>query len=342
MGDVTEATRTADGTADRRSMSPRRGRIADEHLASGPGQARGRPAGADRAARRGAPAHRGRARRRQDDAGQGAGRLARRTVRRIQFTPDLLPSDVTGVSIFDQERRSSSSGRARSSPTSCWPTRSTAPRPRPSPRCWRHGGAPGHRRRRELRAGPPFLVIATQNPVDMEGTYPLPEAQLDRFIARISMGYPAARRAGDARRPGHRDPLERLQPVADAAGGARPRGGRRPAARRPSHGATSSRSSRPPAAPPMRLGASPRAGLQLVRAARAAAALAGRDPVLPDDVQELAAPGAGPSPAADAGRRRSPARAPSRWSPSLQAGAPGPARALRPRVRGGPERRCPP
>ena len=121
------------------------------------------------------------------------------------------------------------------------------------------------------------MVIATQNPIEMEGTYPLPEAQRDRFMARVSMGYP--RRAAEiAMLDEHaaHDPLDDLTPVTDAADGAQadrdrsrtvyvaPRG---PAA-------TSSTSPpRPARTPDLRLGASPRATLHLLRAAKAAAAL---------------------------------------------------------------------
>jgi MoxR-like ATPase len=138
----------------------------------------------------------------------------------------------------------------------------------------------------------PFMVVATQNPVEMDGTYPLPEAQRDRFTARISVGYPdpAAELAMIDEHAGA-DPLEQLRPVADARAvrtvvetvrrvhvgpevrqycvelvGATRRGAE------------------------VRLGASPRATLHLVRAARALAALAGRSYVVPDDVQTIAVP----------------------------------------------------
>jgi MoxR-like ATPase len=140
----------------------------------------------------------------------------------------------------------------------------------------------------ELEA--PFMVVATQNPIEMEGTYPLPEAQRDRFTARVSMGYPSPE-AELEMLDTHGGPaaLDDLEPVTDAQ-----------AVRklidvvRSVHvsdevkryvvdlvGATRK-------APELRLGASPRAALQLLRASRAAASLAGRDYVLPDDVQGLA------------------------------------------------------
>jgi MoxR-like ATPase len=142
----------------------------------------------------------------------------------------------------------------------------------------------------ELQA--PFMVIATQNPIEMEGTYPLPEAQRDRFTARIAMGYPDPR-AELAMLNGHGavDPLNKLGAVADAA-----LVRRLIATVRDVHAAdavqqyaialvTATRE-----APEVRLGASPRSTLQLLRTARAVAALEGRDYVLPDDLQTLAVP----------------------------------------------------
>jgi MoxR-like ATPase len=138
----------------------------------------------------------------------------------------------------------------------------------------------------------PFLVMATQNPIEMEGTYPLPEAQRDRFTARVSMGYPdrdAEMAMLDERATA--DPLTSLAPVADAAAvralvAAVGRLHVAEAVRRYVVGLVEATRR----SPDLRLGASPRAGLQLLRAARAAAALAGRDHVLPDDVQSLAVP----------------------------------------------------
>jgi MoxR-like ATPase len=139
---------------------------------------------------------------------------------------------------------------------------------------------------------PPFLVIATQNPIEMEGTYPLPEAQRDRFMARISMGYPSRENElAMIDHHGAHSPLDDLTPVTDAATVVRLT---RTAAM--VHVATdvkryvlalveASRHSGD-----LRLGASPRASLQLVRAARAWAALDGRDYVVPDDIQDLAVP----------------------------------------------------
>ena len=222
--------------------------------------------------------------------------LARSTdgsVRRIQFTPDLLPSDITGVSAYNQERRefefkpgpvfanivvgdeiNRASPKTQSALLECMEERQVTVDGTTYP------------------LAPPFMVIATQNPIEMEGTYPLPEAQRDRFTARIAMGYPSAESELamlDAH--GSASPLAELQPVARAEDIRE-----LIVAVRQVHVAdalkqyvislvTATRST-----PELRLGASPRATLHLLRASRAAAALAGRDFVIPDDVQALALP----------------------------------------------------
>jgi MoxR-like ATPase len=215
------------------------------------------------------------------------------TVRRIQFTPDLLPSDVTGVSVYDQETR-----EFEFKPGAIFANLVVADEiNRASPKtqsalleCMEERQVTVDGVSYELAR--PFLVMATQNPIEMEGTYPLPEAQRDRFTARVSMGYPdreAELAMLDERATA--DPLASLPAVADAAtvkdlitavGTLHVSEAVRryvvalvDATRR---------------SPDLRVGASPRAGLQLLRAARAAAALAGRDHVLPDDVQALAVP----------------------------------------------------
>ena len=106
-----------------------------------------------------------------------------------------------------RETRRSGSCTGRSSPTSCWPTRSTARRPRPRRRCCRRC-----RSTRSPSAGQtyhlpePFFVLATQNPIEQEGTYPLPEAQLDRFMLELRIGYPTKSRGRGDRRADHRRP----------------------------------------------------------------------------------------------------------------------------------------
>jgi MoxR-like ATPase len=138
----------------------------------------------------------------------------------------------------------------------------------------------------------PFLVLATQNPVEYEGTYPLPEAQVDRFMMRLSMGYPSA--AGEvAMLAAHEagDRVGELEPVAGAA--------ELLAAQDAASRVLTSDALRAYVVallgvtrqdPRVELGASPRAGLMLLRAAKARALLEGRDHALPDDVQALAEP----------------------------------------------------
>ena len=215
------------------------------------------------------------------------------SMRRIQFTPDLLPSDVTGVSVYNQEARefefkpgaifanivlgdeiNRASPKTQSALLECMEERQVT--------------VDGT----TYELAGPFMVIATQNPIEMEGTYPLPEAQRDRFMVRLSMGYPDIE-SELAMVEGHGagDPLDDLRPVADAQEIAQlidvvkavhvSEAVRRYAIAL----VTATRNS-----PDLRLGASPRATLHLLRAAKAAAALDDRDYVLPDDVQTLAGP----------------------------------------------------
>jgi MoxR-like ATPase len=215
------------------------------------------------------------------------------SVRRIQFTPDLLPSDVTGVSIYNQEKQdfefkpgavfanvvvgdeiNRASPKTQSALLECMEERQVT--------------VDGT----TYRLQPPFIVIATQNPVEMEGTYPLPEAQRDRFMARLSMGYPAA--AAEIQmldHHGERDPLAQLVPVSDGETVHQMVLTARSVyaseaikeyvvslVRATRHNGD------------LRLGASPRSALHLLRAAKAQAAMHGRDHVLPDDVQDLLLP----------------------------------------------------
>ena len=215
------------------------------------------------------------------------------SVRRVQFTPDLLPSDVTGVSVYNQETR-----EFEFKPGPVFANLVVGDEiNRASPKT--QSALLEAMEERQVSVDgmtyvleTPFMVIATQNPIEMEGTYPLPEAQRDRFTARLSMGYPsAAAELQMIASHGAADPLADLEPVADA-------GDIRKLIEvvRGIHVAeelqryvvslvTGTRSS-----VDLRLGASPRATLQLVRAARAQAALDGRDFVLPDDIQQLAGP----------------------------------------------------
>lgn len=211
--------------------------------------------------------------------------------RRIQFTPDLMPADITGVHYFD---------------------------PRAAEFCFREGPIAANivladelnratprtqsalleaMEERQLTVEGvtivlprPFLVIATQNPIELEGTFPLPEAQLDRFLLRVRIGYPD----GEAEeemvvRHGGLSPLEGVQPVLDTDEllrfvAALSRLYLAPEVRR--YAVQIVRATREE--PALELGASPRASLALVRAARARAALEGRDYVLPDDVKAMA------------------------------------------------------
>jgi MoxR-like ATPase len=215
------------------------------------------------------------------------------TVRRIQFTPDLLPSDVTGVSVFNQNTRefefrpggifanivvgdeiNRASPKTQSALLECMEERQVT--------------VDGNTWQLET----PFMVVATQNPIEMEGTYALPEAQRDRFMARVSMGYPV-QAAELAMLASHasRNPLDDLEPVTDSAeirkvvgmvGGVHAA----EAVQRYAGALTTATRN----TPDLNLGASPRATLHLVRAAKAYAAIHGRNYVLPDDVHTLAKP----------------------------------------------------
>jgi MoxR-like ATPase len=215
------------------------------------------------------------------------------SVRRVQFTPDLLPSDITGVSAFNQELREFEFKPGpifanivlgdeinRASPK----TQSALLESMEEQQVTVDG--------KTYPLEPPFMVIATQNPVEMEGTYPLPEAQRDRFMTRLSIGYPdkeAELSMLDSH--GSSSPLEDLKPVAHAAdirelvAAVREVHVSEPIRHYIIDLVTATRTSAE-----LRLGASPRAALHLMRASRAHAALDGRDFVIPDDVQSLAIP----------------------------------------------------
>jgi MoxR-like ATPase len=215
------------------------------------------------------------------------------SVRRVQFTPDLLPSDITGVSAYNQELRQFEFKPGpifanvvlgdeinRASPK----TQSALLESMEERQVTVDGTT--------YQLDPPFMVIATQNPVEMEGTYPLPEAQRDRFMARIAIGYPAPdAELAMLETHGSDSPLDHLKPVAHA-GDVR----ELVAAVREVHVSAAVRQyiidlvTATRNAPELRLGASPRAALHLLRASRAHAALDERDFVLPDDIQTLALP----------------------------------------------------
>ena len=212
---------------------------------------------------------------------------------RLQFTPDLLPSDVTGVNVFNQQQNefefrpgpvfanlllvdevNRASPKTQAALLECMEERQVSV-----------DGV-------TYALEPPFMVMATQNPIEYEGTYPLPEAQLDRFTMRLSLGYPPlAEEARMLDEQTNAPPLDSLQAVAGGADVLRlveaARGvfveeslGRYVVALlRQTRGDTR-----------VYLGASPRAGIALLRVAKARALAEGREFVVPDDVKEAAVP----------------------------------------------------
>jgi MoxR-like ATPase len=215
------------------------------------------------------------------------------SVKRIQFTPDLLPSDVTGAPIFNQATR-----EFEFEPGPIFANLVIADEiNRASPRtqsalleCMEEGQVTVEGSTYALPR--PFHVVATQNPIDMEGTHALLEAQRDRFMARISMGYPseaAERSLVRARHLG--EPIVALRPVTSVHDALRMiEAARRTFVAEPvsDYAVALTRSTREN--PALALGASPRAAIHLVTAAKARAAIQGRDFVLPDDIQALAEP----------------------------------------------------
>ncbi len=215
------------------------------------------------------------------------------SVGRIQFTPDLLPSDLTGVNIF---RSQTHEFEFRPGPLFAHVVIGDEIN-RASPKtqsalleCMQEAQATVDGQTYPLPR--PFLVVATQNPVEMEGTYPLPEAQRDRFMARLTVGYPSVQSELDMLDLQETsDPIDGMQPVTDAEQVARLIATARRLYAAPSVKryivdlVTATREDHA-----LRLGASPRAAIQLLRAAKSLAAMSGRDHVLPDDVQQLAEP----------------------------------------------------
>jgi MoxR-like ATPase len=215
------------------------------------------------------------------------------TFKRIQCTPDLLPTDVTGASIFNQK---SSEFEFRPGPVFAQLVLADEIN-RATPRTQAALLEAMAERRvtvdgvtRELP--PPFLVIATQNPVDHEGTFPLPEAQLDRFLMRFSLGYPAPdEELKMLAMLQHRHPVESLEPVVSAEELVACQAAVREIhvddkirqyLLQIVHDTRESES--------LALGASPRGSLAVFRAAQALAAIRGRDYVQPDDVKRVASP----------------------------------------------------
>jgi MoxR-like ATPase len=210
---------------------------------------------------------------------------------RIQFTPDLLPSDVTGVSVFNQKTTSFEfrPGPIFANIVLADEINRSSPKTQASLlECMEERQATIDNVTHSIAA--PFMVIATQNPIEYEGTYPLPEAQLDRFMMRLGLGYPAPE-AEEAvlEAQTSSDPFAELAPVLRdgevlSMQAALRRVRVAPGIRRYVIDLlTASRTNRE-----VYLGASPRAGIALLRAAKALAVLRGRDFVVPQDIKDLA------------------------------------------------------
>ena len=250
----------------------------------------------------------------EDYPGVGKTALARALARsveaeyaRVQCTADLLPADVVGTNVFNQRenRFEFRPGPVFANVVLVDEVNRASPKTQSGLlECMQERHVTVDKHTHELAR--PFLVVATQNPVEYEGTYPLPEAQLDRFMVRVSLGYPTTQQESDMLLDhAERDRVLDLEPVADVAEVLSAQ-----AAAAAVHGSEALRRyvaailDATRADPRVDLGASPRAGLMLFRAAKAVAALDARDHALPDDVQALAgsvlthrlllAPGSGP------------------------------------------------
>ncbi len=215
------------------------------------------------------------------------------TASRIQFTADLMPTDVTGLSVYDQAAREFRfhPGPVFAGVVIADEINRATPRTQ-SALLEAMGEGRVSVEGRTLELPEPFMVVATQNPLDMEGTFRLPEAQRDRFMTRLAIGYPEpdAESAMLLARSAT-DPTDALVPVATADDAVRARravAGLHVAPAVAAYVVALVAATR--ADPDLVLGASPRAGLHLLAMARAGAAMAGRDYVSPDDVA-LAAPG---------------------------------------------------
>jgi len=213
--------------------------------------------------------------------------------KRIQFTPDLLPSDVTGINFYNQKNGEFEfrAGPVFANVVLADEINRATPRTQSSLlECMQEGTVTVDGVTRVLDQ--PFLVIATQNPVEMEGTFPLPEAQLDRFLMSLRLGYPASERERDiVRRFMDSDPLSQIVPVISRDDiKTMERATAEVSFSEPvlQYGLAVSRMTR--SLESVRLGVSPRGSLFLCKCARALALVRGRSYVLPDDIQELAVP----------------------------------------------------
>lgn len=213
------------------------------------------------------------------------------TFRRIQFTPDLLPSDVTGISFFNQKTQEF---EFRPGPILSQ-VLLTDEINRATPRT--QSALLEAMQERQItvdlqtyKLPRPFLVLATQNPIELEGTFPLPEAQIDRFLMKVDIGYPTEQEERDIlTRFRLSDPLESLQPVTDPETVLRMIAGVREVRVEASvHNYIVQVIRTTREHPEVDLGASPRATMALYRTSQAWAAIHGRDFVLPDDVKKLA------------------------------------------------------
>ncbi|MBA2720694.1 MAG: MoxR family ATPase [Chloroflexi bacterium] len=223
---------------------------------------------------------------------RAVGRALALETNRVQGTPDLLPMDVTGSSLFE-------AGTLRFAPGPVFTNILLVDEiNRATPRT-QAALLEAMQERQVTIEGvsrplpDPFIVLATQNPIEFEGTFALPQAQLDRFLLRVRIGYPdeAGERAIARRHQAAAEPLDAIEPVLD---------GQRLLALRDdvrrvrvadeveAYGVALVRATR--AHPDLQLGASPRATVALYRSAQAAALLAGRRFVLPDDVKAMARP----------------------------------------------------
>jgi MoxR-like ATPase len=212
---------------------------------------------------------------------------------RIQFTPDLLPTDVMGVNIWDAEERTFKFKKGAVFANICLGDEINRASPKTQSallECMEERQVTIDGTTHHLKK--PFMVIATQNPIEHEGTYPLPESQLDRFLMRLSMGYPNRESELEILdRHGSSEPLDDLQPVADAATvktliDLAAKVHVAPTLKKYIVDLTETTRDHPD----VYLGASPRASLFLLRASRALAASRGRDYVVPDDIKDLTIP----------------------------------------------------